>query len=113
MAAAILSTDESLTDRLKRAGEKTGERLWPLPLFPEYSDDIRGQFADLKNVGSGTAGTIIGGAFLKQFVPENTPWAHIDIAGTAWEEKDRPYGSAGATLFGARLLVEWISRMDQ
>ena len=113
LAAAILSTDESLTDRLKRAGEKTGERLWPLPLFPEYSDDIRGQFADLKNVGSGTAGTIIGGAFLKQFVPENTPWAHIDIAGTAWEEKDRPYGSAGATLFGARLLVEWISRMDQ
>ena len=113
LAAAILSTDESLADRLKLAGEKTGERLWPLPLFPEYTDDIRGQFADLKNIGGGTAGTIIGGAFLKQFVPENMPWAHIDIAGTAWEEKDRSYGSAGATLFGARLLVEWISRMDQ
>ena len=113
LAAAVLSTDEDLIGKLRLAGEQTGERLWPLPMFPEYHDDIRGQFADLKNVGEGTAGTIIGGAFLKHFVPENIPWAHIDIAGTAWEEKNRAYASAGANLFGARLLVEWISRMDQ
>ena len=98
-------------------GNAGGQRVQCLRFLqqsvPAQHRQRRGQFADLKNIGGGTAGTIIGGAFLKQFVSEKTPWAHIDIAGTAWEEKDRSFGSAGATLFGAKLLVEWISRMDQ
>ena len=75
---------------------------------------LKGQFADLKNVGDGTAGTIAGGAFLKAFVPEGIPWAHLDVAGTAWLEADLPHGAAGATLAGARLLADWAahSRLD-
>ena len=110
--AGLMGNQQRLIDQLQKAGEASGERLWPLPLLSEYAADIRGQFADLKNVGEGSAGTIIGGTFLRQFVPETIPWAHIDIAGTAWEEKDQPYRTAGATAFGARLLVEWIRQRE-
>jgi leucyl aminopeptidase len=110
--SAVMGNRQSLVDQLKKAGDTCGDRLWPLPLLPEYADDIRSQFADLKNVGEGTAGTIIGGKFLQEFVPESIPWAHIDIAGTAYEEKERSYSSAGATLFGAKLFVQWIKSLE-
>jgi len=110
--AAVMGNRQNLVHQLQKAGEACGDRLWPLPLLPEYADDIRSQFADMKNVGEGSAGTIIGGMFLKQFVPEVIPWAHIDIAGTAYEEKERPYSATGATLFGAKLFVEWIKNLQ-
>ena len=106
----MLSTDDALTADLRAAGEARGERLWPLPLWTDYDADLRSAYADLKNTGDGSAGTIIGGAFLKRFVPAAIPWAHIDIAGTAHDTKDRPYRSEGSTMFGARLLVEWLER---
>jgi leucyl aminopeptidase len=66
----------------------------------------------LQNIGkSGTAGTITGAAFLASFVPENIPWAHMDIAGTAWEETSKPWTDPGVTLFGARTLIEWIKEL--
>ena len=71
---------------------------------------LKGQFADLKNIGDGTAGTIAGGAFLKHFVPDDIPWAHLDIAGTAYLEAAQSHGAPGATLVGARLLADWAAR---
>ena len=108
--AALMGNDDQLMLELMLSGEATGERLWQLPLWPEYDAMIQGQFADLKNIGDGTAGTIAGGAFLKQFVPESIPWAHLDIAGTAWLEKGQPHGAPGATLTCARLLTDWAAR---
>ena len=109
-ATGVMGNDDRLIVELMLSGEATGERLWQLPLWPEYDEMVKGQFADLKNIGDGTAGTIAGGAFLKQFVPEGIPWAHLDIAGTAWLEKDAAWGAPGATLVGARLLVDWATR---
>ncbi len=107
---AVLGNDDRLVLDLMLSGEATGERLWQLPLWPEYDEMLQGQFADLKNVGDGTAGTIAGGAFLKHFVPAGIPWAHLDIAGTAWLETEQPHGAAGATLVCARLLADWAAR---
>ena len=109
-ATAIMGNDDRLVLDLMLAGENTGERLWQLPLWPEYDEMLQGQFGDLKNIGDGTAGTIAGGAFLKQFVPDRIPWAHLDIAGTAWLEVDKPHGAPGATLVPARLLADWAAR---
>ena len=95
---------------LMLAGETTGERLWQLPLWNEYDQMLQGQFGDIKNIGDGTAGTIAGGAFLRQFVPEGIPWAHLDIAGTAWHEAATAAHAPGATLVPARLLVEWAAQ---
>lgn len=109
MAAAVLGTDDALADGLLAAGEKTGERLWRLPLWKEYDTLIEGKVADLINIGSdGQAGTIVGAAFLKQFVGD-TPWAHLDIAGTAYGVSNRSYlDSNYATGFGVRLFTQWL-----
>jgi leucyl aminopeptidase len=108
--SAVLGTDDRLVARLREAGESAGDRLWPLPLWPEYESQLRSEFADVRNIGDGNAGTIIGAAFLKRFAPDGVPWAHVDIAGTAWEEKPVSHRGAGATLAGARMLVEWLDR---
>jgi len=107
--SAILGNNSQLTQKLIKAGKAGGERLWELPIWDEHKEDIKGTFADLQNIGkSGTAGTITAGAFLSEFVPDDVPWAHIDIAGTAWIESPKPWMAPGATLFGARTLIEWI-----
>jgi leucyl aminopeptidase len=109
-AAAILGNDVKLVNELIGSGIDAGERLWELPLFKDYTDDMKSDFADLSNLSkSGGAGTATAAAFLQEFVPEDVPWAHLDIAGTAWLESPKPYQAPGATLFGARLLVQWIS----
>ncbi len=106
--AGLMANQERLAGALQTAGNLSGERVWPLPLLPEYDEDIKSDFADMKNIGNGGAGTIIGGAFLKQFVPADIPWAHLDIAGTAYLEKPAAHRNAGATLFGTRLLLQWL-----
>jgi len=109
-AAAIVGNNSKFTQKLVDAGTAAGERFWELPLWPEHKEDMKGTFADLQNIGkSGTAGTITAAAFLSEFVPEDIPWAHMDIAGTAWEESPKPWTDPGATLFGARTLIEWIN----
>jgi leucyl aminopeptidase len=98
-------------DRLRAAGEYSAERVWELPLYEEYSKQIKSDFADIKNVSnSREAGSIIGGAFLKEFV-EDTPWVHLDIAGTAWTRENKPYIPKGATGVGIRLLVKTLEDM--
>jgi leucyl aminopeptidase len=111
-AAALLSRDDALAGALRAAGERSGDRVWPLPLWPEYDADLESEFADLKNIGDGNAGTIIGGAFLRNFAPEGVPWAHLDIAGMAWKDSGSASRAPGATLFGARLLVDWMEHLD-
>jgi leucyl aminopeptidase len=111
--SAVMGNNPNLTRALINAGEAGGERLWELPIWDEHKEDIKGTFADLQNIGkSGTAGTITAGAFLSEFVPDDIPWAHIDIAGTAWVETPKPWMAPGATLFGARTLIEWIKGME-
>jgi leucyl aminopeptidase len=112
-AAAVLGNDNKLIKDLIDSGTTSGERLWQLPLWKDYSDEMKSDFADLSNLGkSGGAGTATAAAFLQEFVPEGIPWAHLDIAGTAWYESGKPHQAPGATLFGARLLAQWISAQD-
>jgi leucyl aminopeptidase len=106
--AGIMSNHEALTQTLMAAGEKTHERLWPLPLDEDYFASIKGDEADIKNSGGREAAPITGGVFLQQFVDPQVPWAHLDIAGTANSAKDLPYSPKGATGFGVRLLIEYL-----
>ncbi len=103
--AGLMSNDDELAERIAAAGESTGEIVWRLPLHEEYDELIKGQYGDLDNAPEARkAGTIVGGAFLSNFVGD-TPWAHLDIAGSAWD-LDRPYVGKGASGYGVRLLVE-------
>jgi leucyl aminopeptidase len=106
--AAILGTDQALIDALREAGEGVGERLWQLPLADEYKDELKSPTADLKNVGGGPeGGTIVGALFLSEFV-DGAPWAHLDIAGPAFAERDWPEAPRGGTGFGVRLLLAYL-----
>jgi leucyl aminopeptidase len=107
LRAAILGTDRGLLDELRAASERAGEKLWPLPLDDDYSEMIKSDIADIKNLGGRGAGTITAAAFLREFVGDY-PWAHLDIAGTAWQEENRPELGKGPTGFGVRTLVEFI-----
>jgi leucyl aminopeptidase len=107
IVTGMLGTDESLKRSLKRAGEASGERVWELPLWDEYGDAMKSDIADMKNAGGPHAGTITAGWFLKQFI-DKTPWVHLDIAGTAWEDKGKHYLPKGATGVGVRLLVTYL-----
>jgi leucyl aminopeptidase len=110
-ATGMMGTDKAMMDRLRAAGEYSAERVWELPLYEEYSKQIKSDFADIKNVSSSReAGSIIGGAFLKEFVGD-TPWVHLDIAGTAWTRENKPYIPKGATGVGIRLLVKTLEDM--
>ncbi len=104
--AGLMSNDDELAARvIADAGARTGEIVWRLPLHAEYDELIKGNYGDLDNAPEGRkAGTIVGGAFLSNFIGE-TPWAHLDIAGSAWE-LDRAYVGKGASGYGVRLLVE-------
>jgi leucyl aminopeptidase len=104
-AIGMMGTDDKLKQKIRKAGELSYERVWELPLWDEYGELIKSDIADLKNVGGRPAGTITGGYFLSGFI-QRCPWAHLDIAGTAWEEKGRPYKPKGASGVGVRLLSE-------
>jgi leucyl aminopeptidase len=102
--AAVISNDDELTATVERVGRETGELVWRLPLHPEYKQLTKGSVADLTNSSSKRkAGTIYAGSFLEEFVGE-TPWAHLDIAGTAWDV-GREYTGNGASGYGVRLLT--------
>jgi leucyl aminopeptidase len=103
--AAVISNDDDLAAALERAGEESGELVWRLPLHAEFKAMMKGTVADLSNLASKRkAGTITAASFLEEFVGE-TPWAHVDIAGTAWDV-GREYTGADASGYGVRLLVE-------
>ncbi|UCH63500.1 MAG: leucyl aminopeptidase [Fidelibacterota bacterium] len=107
-ASGLMGNNEQLIEEVKRVSEQTGERVWELPMWEEYSEDIKSKVADVKNVGQDRlAGTVAGGVFLQEFVSD-TPWVHLDIAGTAWQDKDQPYIPGGGSGVAVRLVIQLI-----
>jgi leucyl aminopeptidase len=109
---AILGTDQELIDEVIEAGREVGEKFWQLPLDKEYSKQIKSDIADIKNVGGRKAGTITAAAFLKEFA-DGTPWAHLDIAGTAWGDEAKPYRAKGPTGIAVRTLINFVERAQR
>ncbi len=107
-ASAVLGNDEPLIAELRAAGDRSGERCWPLPLWKEFREQLDSETADLQNIGGRPGGTITAAAFLSEFVGD-VPWAHLDVAGTAFGgEAKIPYQRKGGHGAPARLLVEWV-----
>jgi leucyl aminopeptidase len=106
--AGLFSNDDSLSQRLTAAGQATGERVWRMPLDEAYDKQIKSDIADMKNVGGRPGGSITAAQFIQRFV-NNKPWAHLDIAGTAWSTKDSAVVPKGATAFGVRLLDRFVA----
>lgn len=106
--AGIFGNNQELVNQLIQSGAQAGEKLWQLPLAKEYRDDIKSSVADIKNIGGGSAGAITAALFLHEFV-DDVPWAHLDIAGTAFAGKDHPLCPKGGTGFGVRTLLDYLS----
>lgn len=106
--AGLLGNDEALMAELRSAGDRAAEPCWPLPLDAEYRGQLKSGVADLRNVGGRPAGTITAACFLSDFVG-NTPWAHLDIAGTAYGKTKKPYLRDGPNGTPCRLLLEWVA----
>jgi len=106
-ASALMGTDEGVIQALREAGDRSGERCWPLPLWAAYRKQLESPVADLKNVGGRPAGSITAGLFLREFVGD-TPWAHLDIAGTAYGEPVEPWQRKGGFGVPTRVLLEWV-----
>lgn len=112
--AAIVSNDEKLTRKINDSSKRTSEEIWELPLNQDYTDMIKSDVADMKNVGIGrAAGAITAAAFLKNAI-NDTPWIHFDIAGVAWTQtatKEKSYNPKGATGFGVRLILDYLQKL--
>jgi leucyl aminopeptidase len=108
--AGVFSTSDELSAELRDAAASCGETLWPMPLADEYAGELDSQIADCKNVGSRYGGAIIAALFLKPFVQQRIPWAHLDIAGVARSDKDYDEISKGGTGVGTRTLISWMER---
>ncbi len=109
--AGVVSNDTELYESLYESGERTWERIWRLPHDDDYAAMIEGRDADIKNSAGRAASPVTGGMFLKEFVSDDVPWAHLDIAGVADLEKGTDYSVPGATGFGIRLLLDWLSNL--
>ncbi len=107
-AIGLMSNDADLTAKVKEAADATNERVWELPMWDEYLEAMKGTVTDLKNVGGRAAATVTAGKYLQEFV--DYPWVHLDIAGTAWEEKGTPITPKGAKGTGVRLFVEYLKK---
>ncbi|MEM4259971.1 MAG: leucyl aminopeptidase [Candidatus Woesearchaeota archaeon] len=111
ISAAILGNNKELIEKIIQAGYDVNEKVWELPMWDEYKELVKGENADVSNIGKkgSGAGVINGASFLSYFV-EKTPWAHIDIAGTAFINEERDYISKNATGWGVRLLVNYLEK---
>ncbi|XDE63497.1 leucyl aminopeptidase [Arthrospira platensis BEA 1257B] len=105
--AGLWSPDDQLAQQLQSASQKAGEKFWRMPIEERYFEGLKAIHADMKNTGPRAAGSITATLFLKQFV-KDTPWAHLDIAGPVWTDKDKGYNKTGATGFPVRTLVNWV-----
>jgi leucyl aminopeptidase len=112
--AALLGNDPRLVDKLIHAANQSGEKLWQLPIFEEHEEQLKSSIADMKNIGGRSAGAITAAVFLSNFV-DNTPWVHLDIAGTAWFQEgssEKSYIPKGATGFGIRTIIRLLMEMS-
>jgi len=110
--AAVMGNNTDWLAQVEAAGETSGEPVWRLPLPPEYRKGVDSSVADMKNVGGDGAGALVAGLILAEFVGEGIPWAHIDIAGTAWSDADDAEFTKGGTGFGVRLLVDLVENFQ-
>lgn len=108
--AGMWTSDDALANELLTAGNLAGEKFWRMPMEEKYFDGLKSVVADMKNTGPRPGGAITAALFLKQFVQE-TPWAHLDVAGPVWSDKETTLGSAGATGFAVRTLVNWVMNL--
>ncbi len=106
-AAAVMGTDEQVIADLRAAGDRSGELVWPLPMFDEYRDLIKSDIADMKNSGGRPGGSITAGWFLREFA-QDYPWAHVDIAGTAYTDREDATRVRGPTGMGVRLFGDFL-----
>ena len=106
-AIGMLGNNDKLKAELKKAGEEAGERVWEMPLWDEYFEQLKSDVADMRNIGGRGGGMITAGMFLSKFVGDY-PWVHLDIASTDWSTSERPYVSKGPTAIGTRLLVQFL-----
>jgi leucyl aminopeptidase len=108
--AGLFTNDDGLASALTDAGMTEGERVWRLPLGPEYDRQLKSKFADMRNIGGRQAGSITAAQFLQRFIREGQTWAHLDIAGVAWVEGEKaPTDPSWASGFGPRLLDRWVA----
>ncbi len=107
-AIAMMGNDTAVMEKLKEASEETYERVWQMPLYDEYKEYLKSDTADMKNSSGKNGALVTAGYFLKEFAGA-TPWVHLDIAGTAWSDKDKPYITKGATGVGVRLILNFLS----
>jgi leucyl aminopeptidase len=111
LAAGLFSPNDDLASKLKKAGDRTGERLWRLPMWDEYKEEIQSDIADVRNYhGKPLAGAIVAAKFLEVFTDEHPAWAHLDIAGTAFGDNEFAPNRAG-TAFGVRLLINYLENL--
>ena len=109
--AGLFTGSDDLADELSKAGMTEGERVWRLPMGPEYDSLLKSKFADMRNIGGRAAGSITAAQFLKRFVKDGVKWAHLDIAGVAWVEGEKAaLDVSWASGFGPRLLDRWIAQ---
>ena len=106
--AGLFSQDETLADQIQAAGKASGDAVWRMPLAKAHFDMIKSDVADIKNIGPREGGSSTAAAFIGKFVKDGQSWAHIDIAGMAWNQKDKPICPKGGAGFGVRLLDEFI-----
>ncbi len=107
---AVLGNDQDLVDEIVACGKEVGESYWQLPIGKDYSKGIKSDIADIKNIGpSRKAGTIVGAVFIQEFI-DKAKWAHLDIAGTAWNDNEKPHQAKGPTAVAVRMLVKLIEK---
>jgi leucyl aminopeptidase len=110
--AGLFSNDEALTRAIQAAADASGERVWPMPMDPEYDALVKSEIADVKQTGGRAAGSISAAKVIASFV-DDTPWAHLDIAGMNARDKREPDGDKGATGYGVRLFVELATQLAE
>lgn len=109
VCTGVMGNEQPVVDRLLAAASAAGERMWQLPLYEEYREALRSEVADIRNSGGRNAGAQVGATFIKEFVGQ-TPWVHLDIAGTAWQDKETALGPKGATGVGVRTLARYAEQ---
>lgn len=107
VTSGAFGNDQALVDRVIEAGKAAGEKIWQMPLFDEYKEQNRSDVADMKNTGGRPAGSITAAQFLSEF-SEDTPWVHLDIAGTFMADKNKGYMTKGATGVPVRTLINYV-----
>jgi leucyl aminopeptidase len=109
--AGLWSTDDALAEQIQSAATDAGEQFWQLPLEDSYFEGLKSAIADFKNTGPRAGGSITAALFLKEFI-KDTPWAHLDIAGPVWEDKENGLNNTGGTGFPVRTLVNWVLNLE-